>query len=96
MVSFVFYYFVHPSSMFLFYSKATVWELILCAGFMFFAIFQNRDSEMGSGASFKITLISLSVGLLLSNLFNVIFSNVLAEELNPTYLENSKKHKSCT
>lgn len=89
-LSYIFYYFVHPISMFGFYSKATIWELLLVIGFIFFAISKNINSELDSGTSFKVALITLLVGTLFSYFFKSAFTLMLADELNPIYLEASK------
>ena len=89
-LSYVLYYFIDQNSMFRMFSKATIWELLLQVGFMFFAILKSKDALTDSGVSFKIALITLVVGLLFSGLFRTAFSNFFAEQLNPIYLEAKK------
>jgi len=89
-LTFLFYYFAHPISMFSIFSKATLWEILLCGGFMFFAISQNKNSVYDSGASFKIALITVTIGLFISSIFKSTFTIMLGEKLNPIYLEASK------
>jgi len=89
-LTYLFYYFIHPISMFSFFSKATLWEILLCGGFMFFAISKNKNSIFDSGASFKIALLTVTIGLLISSVFRNTFNIMFADELNPAYLEASK------
>ena len=90
MISYIFYYFIDPISMFKYFSKATIWEGLLLVGFIFIAIFNNRNLVLDSGTAFKIALVTLVIGLSVSSIFRHVFSNMLAEELNPIYLEASK------
>jgi len=89
-VSYILYYFLHPIYMFSFWSKATIWELLLIIGFTFFAIAKNKNAVFDSGASFKMALITICIGILLTSIFREVFSHTLAEELSPINLEASK------
>jgi len=89
-VSYILYYFLHPIYMFSFWSKATIWELLLIIGFTFFAIAKNKNAVFDSGASFKIALVTVSVGILLASIFRETFNHTLAEELSPINLEAKK------
>lgn len=88
--SYLLYYFLYPIYMFSFWSKATIWEMLLIVGFTFFAIAKNKSAVFDSGASFKIALITISIGILLASIFREVLTHALAEELSPINLEAEK------
>ena len=76
--------------MFSFWSKATIWEMLLIVGFTFFAIAKNKNAVFDSGVSFKMALVTISIGILLASIFREGFTHTLAEELSPINLEANK------
>ena len=83
----VLYYFIQPVSLYAFFGKAMLFELLVYAVFMFFAISKNSSVIEDGGTFFKIAFLTLTIGLILSFAFRYTLSHILSEELNPIFLE---------
>jgi len=78
----------------LLYEKFTglyLWYLSLYILFMLLAIFSTSQTIQDSGTYFKIALVTFCIANFTSHAFDFTLSNICVTELDPIFLEESKK-----
>lgn len=87
----ILFYFTNPNLIFQTFSKLTYWYLVLYILFMGLAMYKNRWQQLDGGGYFKIAFWTYTIAYIMSSGFDHVFSNCLAAELNPMFLEEEKR-----